>query len=504
MILLLVTDIKMSLTAEKPHPEILLTGATGYIGGRLLRQFEQRGIPLRVLARNPRRLEGRVADNTQICRGDVLDYDSLCQALRGIKTAYYLVHSMGSAGSFEDQDRDGAANFGRAASQVGVEKIIYLGGLANPRENLSAHLRSRVETGKMLSASGVPVTEFRASIVIGSGSLSFEMVRALTERLPVMITPRWVNTPAQPIAIGDLLDYLVEALDYSPTGHEIFEIGGADVVSYGDLMREYARQRKLRRTFISVPVLTPQLSSLWLSLVTPLFAKIGRKLIESVRHATVVTDTRALDVFRVEPRGVADAIAAALSNEDQEFAETRWSDALSSSGGIRDWGGVRFGSRLVDSRSITVAVPPGAAFRPIVSIGGSTGYYYGNFLWKLRGVLDLATGGIGYRRGRRHPTELHVGDTLDFWRVESLVPDRKLRLSAEMRVPGRAWLEFQVEPEGPGSKITQTAIFDPLGLFGLLYWYSLWPVHQFVFAGMLQGIARAACQKEAVIEPERA
>lgn len=494
----------MSNTTQKIFPEILLTGVTGYIGGRLLRQLEQKGLPLKVLARRPERLDGRLAASTQICKGDVLDYYSLCQALDGVKTAYYLVHSMGSAGSFEDQDRDGAANFGRAASQAGVEKIIYLGGLADSSENLSAHLRSRVETGQMLSASGVPVTEFRASIVIGSGSLSFEMVRALTERLPIMITPRWVRTPAQPIAIGDLLDYLIEALDYSPTGHEIFEIGGADVVSYEDLMREYARQRKLKRTFISVPVLTPQLSSLWLALVTPLFAKIGRKLIESVRHATVVTNTRAQEVFQVKPRGVADAIAGALSNEDQEFAETRWSDALSSSGGIRDWGGVRFGSRLVDSRSVTVAVPPEAAFRPIACIGGSTGYYYGNFLWKLRGALDLASGGIGYRRGRRHPSELRVGDTLDFWRVDSLVPNRKLRLSAEMRVPGRAWLEFEVEPVGAGSKITQTALFDPLGLFGLLYWYCLWPVHQFVFAGMLQGIARAACQKEVVIEPERA
>jgi hypothetical protein len=334
------------------------------------------------------------------------------------------------------------------------------------------------------------VIEFRASIVLGSGSLSFEMIRALTERLPVMTTPKWVSVPAQPIAIGDLLQYLVAAVDIEVEGSPIFEIGGRDVVSYGGLMKEYGRQRGLKRVIIPVPVLTPGLSSRWLGLVTPLYARVGRKLIDSVRHPTLVRDNRARGFFGVEPTGVADAIAAALCNEDREFADTRWSDALSAGDTLRDWGGVRFGSRVVDSTTARVHADTDTAFAVVRRIGGKNGWYYANWLWKLRGFLDLLAGGVGMRRGRRDPELLGVGDVVDCWRVESLVPGRRIRFLAEMKLPGRAWLEFEFEEVDGQTVIRQTAVFDPLGLGGLLYWYALYPAHRIIFSGMLRRISR--------------
>ena len=424
--------------------------------------------------------------------GDVLDRDSLHRVLEGVHTAYYLVHSMGVAKGFEETDRRAAGMFAEVARDRGVRRIIYLGGLGDSSDDLSSHLRSRQEVGQILRRSGVQVIEFRASIVIGSGSLSFEMIRALVERLPVLITPRWVSVNAQPIAIGDVLQYLRAGLDTLASGNPIYEIGGPDRFSYGDLMREYARQRHLHRLMIPVPVLTPTLSSLWLGLVTPLFARIGRKLIGSIRYPTVVRDTTALEAFQIRPIGVPEAIATALRNEDRQYAETRWSDALSSSGPAQRWGGVRFGNRLVDSRTVCVPVPPSGAFIPIRRIGGKTGYYFGNWLWKFRGWLDLFAGGVGMRRGRKDGEQLQSGDTVDYWRVESIEPGRKLILMAEMKMPGRAWLEFEVTEENGGSCIRQTAIFDPIGLWGLVYWYTIYPMHELVFSGMLRGIARAA------------
>lgn len=471
---------------------ILLTGATGYVGGRLLHRLEERGRRVRCLVRRPERLRGRVGATTELIAGDVLDPSSLGPAMNGVETAYYLVHSMGSAGSFEEEDRRGAHAFGQAAREAGVRRIIYLGGLGRSETGLSVHLRSRQEVGEILRDSGVPRIEFRASIVIGSGSLSFEMIRALVERLPVMVTPRWVAVPAQPIAITDLLDYLESAIDLTVEGSRVIPIGGADRVSYGQIMQEYARQRGLRRTMIPVPVLTPHLSSLWLGLVTPLYARIGRKLVDSLRHPTVVDDDTARRLFPTRPLGVREAITTALRHEDREVAETRWSGALSSSGLRGHRGGVRFGSRIVDSRTIRVAASCPRAFAPIRRIGGESGYYYGDWLWGVRGFLDLLVGGVGVRRGRPHPDRLNVGDPVDWWRVEMIDPDRQMRLVAEMKVPGRAWLEFEVEPDGAGSLVRQTAIFDPLGLFGLAYWYGLYPIHQLIFAGMLRGIARAA------------
>lgn len=474
------------------EPRVLLTGATGYVGGRLLPRLEAAGYLVRCLARQASHLTGRVGPNTEVVEGDLLNRASLDAAFRGVGAAYYLVHSMGAADDFEERDRQAARNFADAARAAGVQRILYLGGLGEDRPDLSPHLRSRHDVGKVLRASGVPVIELRASIIIGSGSLSFEMIRALVERLPVMITPRWVRVPAQPIAIEDVLAYLMEALEVKVNGSMVIEIGGPDVVSYGDLMREYARQRGLRRLMIPVPVLTPRLSGLWLGLVTPLYARVGRKLVDSIRHPTVVRDPSGMKLFTVQPMGVRAAMGRALRNEDQEFAATRWSDALSAAGHAPTWGGVRFGNRLVDSRTTVVAADPAQVFAVIERIGGTNGWYYADWLWTLRGWIDLLVGGVGMRRGRRHPTELRAGDTLDCWRVETVERPRRLRLRAEMRLPGRAWLDFEVEPTGRGTRIRQTAIFDPIGLWGLLYWYGIWPVHARVFAGMLDRIARRA------------
>jgi uncharacterized protein YbjT (DUF2867 family) len=418
--------------------------------------------------------------------------------MAGVQTAYYFVHSMGSAGQFEAEDRQAAQNFADSAREQGVNRIVYLGGLGIQDQALSAHLRSRHEVADILRSSQIPVIEFRASIVIGSGSLSFEMIRALVQRLPIMICPRWVEVKAQPIAIEDVVAYLVAALDLPLEHSAVFEIGGPDQVSYGEIMREYARQCGLRRWMIPVPVLTPRLSSLWLGLVTPIYARVGRKLIESMRNPTLVRDKSALTAFNIRPMGLRQSVERALHNENLEYAATFWSDALSSSGKPASWGGVRFGTRLVDSRTAYVSVPPALAFAPIQRIGGGNGWYFANFLWQIRGFLDLLAGGVGLRRGRRDPHALAAGDALDFWRVESVEPDRKLNLVAEMKVPGRAWLQFEVEPTDHGSMIRQTAIFDPAGLFGLLYWYALYPIHYCIFKGMLHQIADLAQRESAV------
>ena len=471
---------------------VLIAGASGYVGGRLRAALENRGHSVRCMARRPEHLNSRVAPETEIVRGDCLDPQSLNPALEGVDTAYYLVHSMGSDSDFEVEDRIAAENFGRAAHAAGVRRIVYLGGLGSVEEDLSAHLRSRQETGEVLKASGVETIEFRASIIIGSGSLSFEMIRALVERLPVMICPQWVATPAQPIAIEDVIDYLVSALELPHAGSRVFEIGGPDRVSYGDIMNEYAGQRHLKRVLRPVPVLTPRLSSLWLGLVTPVYSRVGRKLIDSLRYPTVVNDTSATEMFSIRPRGLREAIRRALENEDRELAETRWSDALSASTQPRSWAGVQFGTRLVDSRVAHVDCSTAAAFTPIRRIGGSNGWYYANWLWTVRGLIDLAFRGVGMRRGRRDPDELAAGDVVDWWRVEKCEPDRRLSLSAEMKLPGRAWLEFEVEEDEGGALIRQTAVFDPVGLAGRAYWYAVFPLHAVVFRGMLAGIAAEA------------
>ncbi len=408
--------------------------------------------------------------------------------MRGVHDAYYLIHSMGTRDDFAALDRAAATNFAVAARRAGVGRIIYLGGLG-AGSDLSAHLASRQEVGDILRASGVPTIEFRASIVIGSGSASYETVRALVESLPMMITPRWVNTAAQPIAVEDLIDYLVAALDHE--GSAIFEIGGRDRVSYGEIIREYARQRGLRRRLVPVPLLSSAPSRFFLGLLTPVYGRVAGEMVESLRNETVVNSAEALKTFPITPRGLSDAIARALTNEDREFAETRWSDAFAPERSLR-WSGHAFGRRRVSSRAVRVPSPPAGAFYPIRRIGGETGWYASDWFWKARGLLDTLRGGVGLRRGRRDQTDLRVGDTIDFWRVERFDRDRLLRLAAEMKIPGRLWLQFEVGPdENGGAHIRQTTVFDPAGYVGLAYWYLLCPVHQAVFKRMLRGVANA-------------
>ena len=449
--------------------DILLTGATGYIGGRLLRRLEEGGRAVRCLARRPARLATAGA-NTEVLQGDCLDETSLDRALAGVRTAYYLVHSMGGRSVFADIDRHAADNFGRAAARAGVRRIIYLGGLTGSVGSLSTHLKSRVETGDVLRASGVPVIEFRAAIVIGAGSLSFEMVQALVERLPVMICPRWVATLTQPIAIADVLAYLEAALDLSEDGESsIFEIGGPEVVSYGGVMGEYARLRGLRRLLLPVPLLTPHLSGLWLALVTPAQAHVGRALVEGLKNSTVVRSKRACEVFRVEPIPLREALNRAIED------------------GARD-------RQKADTRITEVDAPPAQAFAPIRRIGGATGWYFGTWLWSARGAVDRLFGGAGMRRGRRDPEHCVEKDVIDGWTVEAWEADRRLRMSAGLKLPGRGWLEFEVTPIDGGrrSMIRQTAIFDPRGILGRVYWYAVFPIHGLMFRGMLRGIAEHA------------
>ncbi|WP_413936438.1 SDR family oxidoreductase [Nitrospira sp. BLG_1] len=479
---------------------ILLTGASGYIGGRLLPALEQQGYRLRCLARHPEILKPKVGASTEVIAGDVLDRASLDIALHGVDVAYYMVHSMRSTGSFEDTDRMAAKNFSEAAKVAGVKALIYVGGLGRDDEQLSVHLRSRHEVGDILRQSGLPVCEFRASAVIGSGSASFELIRGLVERLPVMLTPKWIEEKAQPIAIDDLLDYLVEALRIPTSRYQTYEVGGADQLSYADMMRAYGRQRGLRPLIIPVPVLTPWLSALWLGLVTPLYARIGRAIIESIVHVTVVRGHAARTTFSVRPIGVDEAIRRAIAHEEKHFSATRWSDAISSSGRPPSWGGVRFGTRIVDSRTMTVQAPAPVVFRCIERLGGDHGWYAWNWLWRLRGFIDLLQGGVGMRRGRPLSTNLRVGDTVDSFRVEAIEPSRRLRLKSEMNLPGRAWLEFEVTEISSVTQIRQTAIFDPVGLKGQLYWYSLYVPHEFVFNGMLRGIAQASLHEVGILD----
>ena len=488
----MITD---STEAGRGRREVLITGATGYIGGRLMAALESASCRIRCLSRNLGYLESRVHASTRVFRGDVLDADSLSPALAGVDTAYYLIHSMGSSGDFKSLDRRAAKNFGQVAGEQGVRRIIYLGGLGSGTD-LSPHLESRQEVGRILRDSGVQTLEFRASIILGSGSPSFEIIRSLVERLPVMVTPRWTRTLAQPIAVEDVIQYLVDGMDLEMDGSDVMEIGGADPVSYLNLMTEYASLRGLRRFILPVPFLTPRLSSLWLGLVTPVYARVGRKLIDGVRNETVVRGFLARRAFEIRPRTAKEALERALINEDQEFARTRWCDAYPARARNRHWGGIRFGKRMIDSRATRLRVSSERVFSAVEAIGGETGWYYANWLWRLRGFLDLLIGGVGLRRGRKHPRRLMRGDTVDFWRVESIERNRCLRLYAEMRLPGRAWLQFEVEPDGGACILRQTAEFDPAGWLGALYWYTLYPLHGLIFGGMLRNLARSAEDSE--------
>jgi len=480
---------------------ILLTGATGYVGGRLLDRLCAMGVPVRCLCRNPGALRGQ-RPGLEVVRGDLTDESSIAPAFHGVRVAFYLVHSMGEGSGFEEIELACARNFARRARESGVQRIIYLGGLAQGAD-LSPHMKSRVETGEALRSAGVPVLEFRASVIIGSGSASFEMIRALVEKLPVMITPRWVASEAQPVAIEDVIEYLTQAVDAPVDGSQVIEIGGRDVTSYLGIMREFARQRGLRRAFIQAPVLSLSLSSRWLTLITPLYARIGRRLIESVRNPSVVRNPLPANLFRVRPMGLSEAICRALNNEGRQKPISRWSDATGASLSSEPFAATPpTGSLLSNVQVARVPLPPEDAFAPVRRIGGQQGWYFGNFLWRLRGLVDAMIGGVGMRRGRPDPEVPEPGTNLDFWRVEEYVPDVRLRLRAEMKVPGHAWLEFEATPRNGETELRQAALFLPAGWLGHAYWRLLWPVHEAMFRGMLRRIAasavRLARQKDSI------
>lgn len=470
---------------------ILVTGATGYVGGRLVTALTSCGYFIRCTARRPEMLCIPSADRIEKVRADVLDPDSLGAALNGIDTAFYLIHSMTGEGNFAELDRRAARNFVAAAKQANLKRIVYLGGLG-AGSDLSPHLASRQEVGQIFRDSGITTIEFRASVIIGSGSISFEMIRSLVEKLPVMVTPHWVRSKAQPIGIEDVIDYLVQSIELDVDGCRVFEIGGPDKVSYDGIMREYARQRGLRRLMIPVPVLTPYLSSLWLRFVTPLYVKIGRALIEGIKNPTIVNDTAALDCFSIRPANVHDAIAAALQAEDRQFAALKAANFDKSAAQNRRLSFYRFG-HIVDIHWVDVSASPHKSFEPIRHIGGARGWYYANALWTIRKLMDLVLRGPGFRKSDCDRDALKPGDTIDFWCVEAVEPDTLLRMRAEMKLPGRAWLQFEVCPSDRGSVIYQTAIFHPRGLMGLLYWYMSYPLHRLLFRGMLNAIAKRAC-----------
>jgi uncharacterized protein YbjT (DUF2867 family) len=475
---------------------ILVTGSTGYIGGRLVTALLNAGWRVRVLVRDPKRLQGRPwTAQVDVVKGDVLESDTLTDALKGVDVAYYLIHSMRSGNDFHERDRRAADNFGRVAGEQGVSRIIYLGGLGDTSSELSQHLRSRQETGDVLRASGIPVTEFRAGVIVGSGSLSFEMIRYLTERVPIMVCPRWVYTRIQPIGIRDTLNYLVSALTTPASVGEIIEIGGDGIVTYRDMMLGYARARRLKRYMIPVPVLTPLLSSYWVHWVTPINSDIARPLIKGLRNEVIVRDEKARHIFpNIHPMTYDETVIKALDKLEASEVETRWADSLVSSQPDREPKVLStYEGMLLEQRQRVVDVPAEDVYRAFSTLGGKTGWLYFDWAWRIRGIMDRMVGGVGLRRGRRHPEELRVGDALDFWRVEAIEEDHLLRLRAEMKVPGLAWLQFKAEPLDNGqTQLVQTAFFAPKGLFGLLYWYGIYPIHGLIFSGLISKVAERA------------
>jgi uncharacterized protein YbjT (DUF2867 family) len=495
--------------AELPErPRVLVTGATGYVGGRLASRLLEAGYPIRCLVRDPQKLTHRpwVSDpRVEIVRCDLNDVDQTAQAMRGCGPAYYLIHSMLSAGSsYARHDRMLARAFRKAAAEAGLTRIVYLGGLGEVGDDLSEHLASRVEVGGILARGSVPVTTLRAGMIIGSGSASFEILRYLVERLPIMITPKWVLTECQPIAIRNVLGYLVDSLETRETIGRTLDIGGADVLRYVDLLRAMAEELGLKKRFVvPVPLFTPRLSSFWIHLVTPLSHEIARPLAEGLRNRIVCRDDEAQRLMPQPLLTAREAIRLALGKVEAGEVETVW-HASGVIPGDPDWAG---GTLFVDRRTADISASPEAVFRAICKVGGEHGWFAVDYLWKVRGIMDRFVGGPGLRRGRRDPEQIAYGDAIDFWRVTGIEPNRRLSLRAEMRLPGVAQLEFIVEPgaEAGTTHLVQTARFRPRGLFGIAYWFSVLPMHNLVFPRMLDGIRTAAERLvEADGEPARA
>jgi len=482
------------LTKSEEIQRIAIAGATGYIGGRLVPRLLDAGYAVRCLVRSPEKLLGREwakHPNVEVVRVDLADVDSFCRHLEGCQAAFYLVHSMTSAGAdYAVQDSLLASTFAQASRRAALPRIIYLGGLGEIGKDLSEHLSSRRQVETALASTGIPVTVLRAAMIIGSGSASFEILRYLVERLPIMITPKWVSTPCQPIGVQNVLEYLVGTLAVPEMAAGIFDIGGPDVLCYSDIMRVMAEELGLRRRWIiPVPVLTPRLSSYWIHLITPLSHDIAKPLAEGLRNPVVCRENRIATLIPQDLLTVRQAIQSALQQTRENQVETSWSMA-GTIPGDPDWAG---GTVFRDERQITVASPDWAVFRAVCRVGGGRGWYAADWLWRIRGWIDRLAGGPGLRRGRRDPETVGYGEALDFWRVVSIQHDRRLSLRAEMKLPGEALIEFLIEPQGTNQcTLRQRALFHPRGLFGLAYWYSVAPLHHIVFQGMIRGIQREA------------
>lgn len=488
----------------KRHTRVAVIGATGYVGGRLVPRLLESGYTVRAIARSAYKLQCRPwgsHPNLETAGADVFDDASLAVALKNVDVAYYLVHSMRPGLSdFASADRRAARNMAKAAAEQGVQRIIYIGGLGDENDpELSHHLRSRIETARVLAEGTVPVTFLRAAMILGSGSASFEIMRYLVDRLPLMVTPRWVYTRSQPIAITDVLGYLEGCLDVPETTGQTYDIGGPDILAYNDIFRIYAEEAGLApRIIIPVPVFTPKLSSWWIHLVTPVPASLARPLTEGLRNEVICTDDRIRKLIPRELLSVRQAIRRALDRVRQHEVETCWADA----GELHppEWlacGDASFagGTVLECSHRVRLACPPERVWKTVRGIGGSHGWYYAEFLWKLRGLADRLIGGVGLRRGRRDPDDIRPGDALDFWRVTAVDENRRLQLLAEMKLPGEAILQLSLTPTADGgTELAQIARFLPRGLWGILYWYAMYPFHGFLFKGMLENIAsRTGC-----------
>jgi uncharacterized protein YbjT (DUF2867 family) len=477
---------------------VLVTGATGYIGGRLVPRLLQVGLPVRCFVRDPGRLNGYAwSGQVEIVAGDVLDRSSLEKAMQGITTAYYLIHGMQGRRADAGRDLLAARNFASAAEKDGIQRIIYFGELVDPTDDLSPYLRSRNETGYILRQGGVPVTEFRAGMVVGSGSALFEMVRYTAERQPVFSCPKWFFSMAQPIAIGNVLDYLAAALDTPESVGKLIEIGGATRLTYAQMLQAYSHARGLKRALIRLPFYSPRFSAYWVHMLTPVHWRVILPLIEGLHADSVVHDELARQLFpQIQPLDFQAALRLALGRVSSDNVETSWSDALvGTQGDIRPYTLTTTEGMMLERRRIVLDLPPAVVFRAYTGLGGERGWLYLNWTWQVRGWMDKLIGGVGLRRGRRHPDDIRVGEALDFWRVEAVEPDRLIRLRAEMKVPGKAWLEFQSVPQTDGTTLlTQTAYFAPRGLAGFLYWYLLYPIHGFIFSGMIRKVAGRAEQ----------
>lgn len=471
---------------------ILVTGSTGYIGGRLVPRLLDAGHEVHVIARDPDRIGGRPwSDSVRVHAGDLMNPQTLVEPCREIDVAFYLVHSMSAEGDFEERDGTAARNFGAAAAGIG--HVIYLGGLQPGTEDASKHLRSRAEVGAIL-AEALPTTEFRAGPIIGSGSASFELVRYLTERLPIMITPKWVDNEVQPIGVRDILAYLIAAIDRGPSG--IVEVG-TDPISFRQMMKGYAASRGLRRTIIPLPLLTPRLASHWVGLVTPIPRRLARPLIEGIIHPLYADRTRARLLFPdISPMPYAEAVALALLRSDEGLIETRWSGSM---GGGAEFELEEKEGLIREIRTIIVDATPADVFSVVAAAGGVSGWFGWDALWKIRGAIDRVVGGPGLRRGRRHPSELLIGEAVDFWRVEEVRSAALVRLRAEMKLPGRAWLQWEMREcdDTTKTELKQTAIYAPRGLWGMLYWWASYPFHLFIFRDMAREIARRAEKRAA-------